>query len=421
MLISPGRIGRIGQPAGSTGRVSRLQSLLESLYGNGEQGAFFVPKPQVLGQQVLFQDAAGTTSVTSDGDPVGLMMDISKRLELGPELYPQAGFSGDLSPYRVTDLFQTSDPLEFYYQDGALVITPPAGQYSAIGLNSTIAIEPNTYVLIEFTYSCSSSVNLRVGTNVIGGTQYVDITGVFTAGTLVSRSARIMVGHKSTGFALVFRANSQLTLHSCSVKKIWGYHATQEVSGSRPVYRTDGQYHWLEFDGVDDALQTGDAFYIKNPLTLMTATDMPLGESPSTVSFLQIARNPTNGMRLGMRPSNAGWLRIYTRLSEKDVASSDGNSGNSDERLRVSTGIMTPGHILGRLNGSEVINGPQALTDESSDERHPLYVGGLILTSGVWHPFTFFGGLAITEPLTDPLLTAAERYLANLAGVTLSD
>jgi len=36
-----------------------------------------------------------------------------------------------------------------------------------------------------------------------------------------------------------------------------GYHATQSVSGSRSVYRTDGTLHWLEGDGVDDFIDTG--------------------------------------------------------------------------------------------------------------------------------------------------------------------
>lgn len=54
-----------------------LQSLITALFGNGEQGAFYVPKPQVLDQQVLFQDAVGTTPVTAPGDPVGLMLDVS--------------------------------------------------------------------------------------------------------------------------------------------------------------------------------------------------------------------------------------------------------------------------------------------------------------------------------------------------------
>lgn len=33
-----------------------------------------------------------------------------------------------------------------------------------------------------------------------------------------------------------------------------GNHATQSTSASRPLYRTDGSLHWLEFDGVDDSL-----------------------------------------------------------------------------------------------------------------------------------------------------------------------
>src|SRR5690554_7517128 len=58
-------------------RVDKLRALIAQLFGNGEQGAMYIPKPKVHGQQILFQDAAGTTPVTADGDPVGLMLDIS--------------------------------------------------------------------------------------------------------------------------------------------------------------------------------------------------------------------------------------------------------------------------------------------------------------------------------------------------------
>lgn len=31
-----------------------------------------------------------------------------------------------------------------------------------------------------------------------------------------------------------------------------GHHASQSTTAAKPVYRTDGMLHWLEFDGVDD-------------------------------------------------------------------------------------------------------------------------------------------------------------------------
>jgi|SRR5690554_2003375 len=69
----------MGQILGGGRRPDPLRALIASLYGDGQQGAMFIPKPPVLGQQVLFQDSDGTTPVTADGDPVGLMLDISGR------------------------------------------------------------------------------------------------------------------------------------------------------------------------------------------------------------------------------------------------------------------------------------------------------------------------------------------------------
>ena len=58
-------------------RLGWLQWTPAQLFLAGEQGAFYIPQPIVLGTQSLFQDAAGTTPVTADGDPVGRMLDQS--------------------------------------------------------------------------------------------------------------------------------------------------------------------------------------------------------------------------------------------------------------------------------------------------------------------------------------------------------
>ena len=35
-----------------------------------------------------------------------------------------------------------------------------------------------------------------------------------------------------------------------------GNHASQATAAARPLYKTDGTLHWLQFDGVDDYLKT---------------------------------------------------------------------------------------------------------------------------------------------------------------------
>ena len=57
--------------------LTPLIVLIRSLFGAGEQGAFYIPRPTVNGAQVLFQDSAGTVPVAADGDPVGRMLDQS--------------------------------------------------------------------------------------------------------------------------------------------------------------------------------------------------------------------------------------------------------------------------------------------------------------------------------------------------------
>ena len=37
-----------------------------------------------------------------------------------------------------------------------------------------------------------------------------------------------------------------------------GNHATAPSDAARPLYKTDGTYHWLQFDGVDDSLSTAE-------------------------------------------------------------------------------------------------------------------------------------------------------------------
>jgi len=79
-----------------------------------------------------------------------------------------------------------------------------------------------------------------------------------------------------------------------------GYHASQSVSGSRLVYRTDGTVHRLEFNGVNSFL----SFSISN-----RKNDMYVGivhQATGSLGYALIANGSTNSriiLSLGSNPS----------------------------------------------------------------------------------------------------------------------
>ena len=78
---------------------SNFNQLIKSLFANNEQG--FVYDPNDL--TTMFQDAAGTVSVTGAGQPVGLMLDKSKGLALGAEVLTNGNFANGKTGW--TDVF----------------------------------------------------------------------------------------------------------------------------------------------------------------------------------------------------------------------------------------------------------------------------------------------------------------------------
>jgi|SRR5690554_1781941 len=198
-----------------------LPALIASLYGNGEQGAMYIPEPQALGQQVLYQDAAGTVPVMSDGDPVGLILDVSQGLERGPELNPSDNLSEWINSSSPTTL--TTD--------------------STGGAYRTMLTVGKWYYL---RCTGSASVNFSINTSPAGNiTTRTQIRGGFGECVFQADMESVYLRLQGAGSA---------TITSLSIRELPGNHASQSSSAARPVYRTDGTLHWLEHDLVDDAL-----------------------------------------------------------------------------------------------------------------------------------------------------------------------
>ena len=205
-----------------------LTQLIKSLFANNEQGFAYDPNDLTT----LYQDAAGTISVTAAGQPVGLILDKSKGLALGLELIPQPlNFNGWVKTAAVTGTTANS-----FTTNGAGGCTFPI-----FGNNNT-----NTYK-ISVKGVASVAGNLRNG-----GVSNLPIP--FSAGNFEITNINPLLASGGTSVYLSLGSAGTLTIESITIEELKGNHAYQTVSAMRPLLVAAPQR--LDYDAVDDKLIT---------------------------------------------------------------------------------------------------------------------------------------------------------------------
>lgn len=201
-----------------------------------------------------------------------------------------------------------------------------------------------------------------------------------------------------------------------------GLDLSQTTSAERPSYRTDGTFHWIEMDGVDDGLISAPILRIGNPTTMVIGYQMLATEGTGRVNFAEISKNSINAMSIGSRPS-IDRLQYLSRLSEKSVSIShvSAQPPYGGHQKRVVTLQATSGQVIIRMDGNVILNTTQNLTSEFTDAQ-PLRVG--IGVSGASMPgaFRLFGLQVWNDPATQPdaaQIDQLESWMANRIGVTL--
>ena len=165
-------------PAGTAGRLVDLGKLANyglltsftpaALFTTGVNGAWYDPSDF----STMFQDAAGTTPVTAVGQPVGLMLDKSKGLVLGPELVTNGDFSQGATGWTLTSgwsvtggslvLVSTGTSFPQAFQSVTSGVSGKwvtiSGQYSGLtsGKTARIALYSGTSDVVGQTLSASS-------------------------------------------------------------------------------------------------------------------------------------------------------------------------------------------------------------------------------------------------------------------------
>lgn len=173
----------------------------------------------------MFQDTAGTTPVTSPGDPVGLMLDKSRGLALGPEIEPVkeaggAGASWDAETKTLTFAEGVFSQFRFTAEVGSVFRV--RGTLVSIGNGAT-------------------SVSLRE--NETG------FPAVYGGG--VGEIDEYIQTISDDSLKLYQASYDGAVIENLRVQEVFGNHVTAPSDAARPTYQADG---FLSDDGVDDAL-----------------------------------------------------------------------------------------------------------------------------------------------------------------------
>lgn len=180
-----------------------------SLFSAEEQGVWYDPSDL----STLFQDAAGTTPVTAVEQPVGLMLDKSKGLVLGPELVVNGDFSSGDTGWNVFAGWTISGGKATIFTEGPAAVL---SQYPA-GMNAAARY------LIEFDAVVRSGAVKLEG---LAGAPYI----------LVSATKRYSCVFTGVAGIIFNRWTAcDIDIDNISVRELPGNHATQTTSTSQPV------------------------------------------------------------------------------------------------------------------------------------------------------------------------------------------
>jgi hypothetical protein len=318
------------------------------LFGGGVPGAWYDPSDF----STMFQDSAGTTPVTAVDQPVGLILDKSQGLVLGPELVAD----NNLSTFSVSNVAVTKTNTSFTATVGGTGVTAAV---LSVGKWYSVTVQGSSGTIV--TLNTADALAPTARTQVRSG-----------FGTVIFFADRPV-------FYIRNDTAATTTITSVSVKELSGNHAYQIADASRPSLKIDGNGdYYLLFDGSDDSLRTNNINLTSTDKVSVFAGLRKLSDS---VRGVIVEFSPTVGTNTGAfllsspnsgGASDAAWFSRGTTFS--------GNPASATGLVAPITFVATgTGDIAGdsaiiRING--VVSGTETGDQGTGNYgNHPLYIG----------------------------------------------
>jgi len=312
-----------------------------SLFASGDAGAWYDGSDLAT----LFQDTAGTTPVTTANQSVGLALDKSKGLALGPRLETNGTFDTASDWTLGAGWTISGGVLAYDGTDAPNIVHQP----------STALISPAFY-RVDISVSLSQGALLvRPQYNTSAGQVQIEASGDYSI---------ILQGKAAGGLGFLagnFGGRFVGTIDNISARILPGSHSTQGTGSFQGKYQTGPQR--LAFDGIDDRLLS------------------TLNPAASGSIAVRMRSNTASRIAVGSQAASDG--RCYIGLaSDGALAGGIGTQatsvikGSTDIRTAWTTGILTWNGTTVTLyqNGASVYSAAQS---GAVNTTIPVMVGGL--------------------------------------------
>ncbi|MEQ3620580.1 MAG: hypothetical protein ABNH42_04475 [Marinobacter sp.] len=188
-------------------------------------------------------------------------------------------------------------------------------------------------------------------------------------------------------------------------------HASQNTGLAKPIYRTDGQLHWLEFDGSDDSLETSSIFTNQYGMSIAAGFlyETVGGSATQAVAGFQFG---TSYSILATRTGN-GRLTIQNRFSGGPVSSVqiDDAFTPADKVSSVCWQDESNLSLSASINGEASFSETVAQESAEATSSVPFVMG-----NSLGHVFRVYGSLGIDRKMTEEEVNSMIDYQNDKVG-----